>query len=220
MIRRPARPTCDNGSFVSVDSSRHTTLSRAPTRTAVVTLRSPGESPISFARDIRIDVMTDPGWDRPDMKRSRQRFLLLVISRCPCMLPNVLGPGFDEELFDKSRWIFRVLVDAPRRRTVAPTCRPTGVHEFEERISIGGINLVFDGHHHGTGFGFCRGNDAFDGRPVAGGAQINVFDAAHWKQRSEQDANASPPAAMRSAVGTLVTVAIVPQIIPPAAVPP
>jgi len=60
------------------------------------------------------------------------------------MLPDVLGPGFDEELFDKSRRIFSVLVDAPRIRTVAPTRQPTGVHEFEERVSIGGINLVFD----------------------------------------------------------------------------
>ena len=108
------------------------------------------------------------------------------------MLADVLGPGFDEELFDKSRRIFSVLVNAPRIRPVAATRRPTGVHQLEERVSIRGINLVFDGHHHGTGFGFCRGNDPFDGRPVARRAQIHVLDAAHWKQRSEDDAECEP----------------------------
>jgi len=60
------------------------------------------------------------------------------------MLPDVLAPRFDEELFGEFGRILGVLVNAPRIRTVAATRRPTGVHEFEERVSIGGINLVFD----------------------------------------------------------------------------
>ena len=87
------------------------------------------------------------------------------------MLPQMLKPGLDKKRFDEALRHSRVLIDAPGIGPVALALALQFVQGREKGGTVLEVNLVIDGHHHGSCIGLQSGG-RHRCRPVHGRREI------------------------------------------------